>query len=298
VSLTIAVAFVDLVVSDSPNTKTGSAAYYRSMIASFASFAWWNPDADLVLVGVSRPPEPFATQLADLGVSVYFSHFSHSPPDGFTDRFTTSLFKLDALQALRDRRRLLLVDPGVICLRPVGRLVGEVAGKVGVLRMRYPPDRRVNGLSRNDARLLYADMGEPQDLPPPHYGGDCYAVGGDIIDALLQRAEATWSRSIERWATGEELYFVTEEHMLSYAVAALPTLSSRRTLLASGPPASTGCSRRTSCSLRCGIARREGPRHPRMYRLAIDRQITLLVVPGARVPDRRRAPPTHRQMGR
>ena len=50
-----------------------------------------------------------------------------------------------------------------------------------------------------------------------HYGGECYVVPAGPRDRLLARAETAWQDSLQRWRDGGP-HFVTEEHLLSYAL--------------------------------------------------------------------------------
>jgi len=193
--------------------------YWRSLVVAFASVRRFHPTAELVLVTTDRvPTESFAMELAALEVTVLKREFRWRPPEGFTESFGASLYTLDAIEALADRARLVLLDPDVVCLGPMVELEPLAA-----LEIRYDVDRVVNGLSRAQAQCLHAALGEPRDPPPKHFGGEVYVVSSAYTDALLERARSAWAFGLEQWRAGRPC-FVTEEHLLSYALLGIGPL--------------------------------------------------------------------------
>jgi hypothetical protein len=215
----VSVAFVPMDPRQSPNLAQRSLdPYYRSMVVTFASVRRWNPQLPLALITTETPPGPYAGTLASLGVEQVTTPFGHRPPEGFTTRFAASVYQLDALAA--SSGPTLFLDPDVVCRGPLAPLLAAVPdGAVGALALHYRPDHDVNGLSRRQAEVIHHELGEPAGLPL-HYGGECYAVSAASQDGLLARAERGWSDSLARWRD-DRPHFVTEEHVLSYALRGL-----------------------------------------------------------------------------
>ena len=226
----VAIPFVLTGTADSPNVRwrrreAPSESYFRAMTVCFASLRRWNSDLELTLVTTSRPPDRHAAAFERLGVSIRILPFSHSPPDGFSRRFITSLYMLDAL-ALSAEADTLFLDPDVVCIRPLERMMASLAGAAGAagaLPIDYPPDHDINGLSRRQAGQLHALLGEPADFPV-HYGGECYVIPRETWPALSRRAEDGWQLALERFASGD-VRFTTEEHILSFALRGVPVRS-------------------------------------------------------------------------
>jgi len=212
----VAVAFAPMDPGQSPNLERPSLEpYYRSMVVTFGSVRRWNPVLLLTLATTERPPEPHADALSELGVREVLTPFEHRPPDGFTTRFAASVYQLDALAAVSGPT--VFLDPDVVCRGPFDDLLDVIAhASVGALPLAYAPDQDINGLSRSQAEAIHRELGEPAGVPV-HYGGECYAVSGEARQTLLERAETAWSDSLERWRAGLP-HFVTEEHLLSYAL--------------------------------------------------------------------------------
>jgi hypothetical protein len=219
----VAVAFVPMDPRQSPNLqRPGLQPYYRSMVVAFGSVRRWNPHIDLTFVTTEPPPRPYADALTALGVRQLTTPFSHRPPDGFTARFAASTYQLDALAATSGPT--LFLDPDVVCLAGLDNLLGAVPdGGVGALAIPYPPDHDVNGLSRRQAESIHRDLGEPAGVPV-HYGGECYAVSATARGPLVTRADRAWADSVERWRDGRP-HFVTEEHLLSFALRGVEIVS-------------------------------------------------------------------------
>ena len=219
---TAAVAFAHVDPAQSPNVTSSTLdVYYRSMVVAFASARRWHPGLALVLVTDLAPPTAYAEDLAGLDVGILLTPFRHRPPVGFAKRFAASLFQLDALQACEGPT--VFLDPDVLCRRPFDPMLREIGTeRVGALPIGYPAGHQVNGLSRVQAEGLHVALGEPDGLPV-HYGGECYAVPAGPRVRLVARAEAAWQDSLERWRVGRP-HFVTEEHLLSYALRGVEVL--------------------------------------------------------------------------
>ena len=219
---TAAVAFAHVDPAQSPNVTSATLeVYFRSMVVAFASARRWNPDLGLALVTDLPPPTTYADDLARLDVRTLLTPFRHRPPEGFAQRFAASLFQLDALQACAGP--MVFLDPDVLCVRPFEAMLGEVGTeRVGALPLGYAAEHAINGLSRAAAQGLHVALGAPDGLPV-HYGGECYAVPAGPRALLVSRAEAAWEDSLERWRAGRP-HFVTEEHLLSYALRGVGVL--------------------------------------------------------------------------
>lgn len=220
---TVAIPFVRVDASQNPNVSVPlgtdpAEPYFKSMIVAFASLRRWNPDVALEFISNAPPPDKYAAHFNGLGVKHRLVPFRHRPPEGFASRFVASLYMLDAVEALETTT--LIIDPDVLCIDRIDRLVQESAGRAGALQMNFPPEEDINGINRIEAGRLHALLGEPADAPE-HFGGEVYFIPAEHKHSLVGRNERAWELALERHAAGLSK-FVTEEHILSYSLRGVP----------------------------------------------------------------------------
>lgn len=217
--ISVAIPFVRVDASQNPNISVERNAdpaepYLRTMTVAFASIRRWNSDANLELISNSAPPAQYKDMFDALGVQTRIVPFDHRPPEGFADRFTASLYLLDALASLTETT--LMIDPDILCIRNLEPMVTRSAGRVGALRMDFPVTEDINGLTRRQAGVLHELLGEPAPAPL-HYGGEAYLIPVEYREALVNRVERAWALTLSQHHAGKPK-FTTEEHILSFAL--------------------------------------------------------------------------------
>jgi hypothetical protein len=185
------------------------------MIVAFASLRRWNPSLPLTLVVDDSPAPALKETLDTIGVEILEVAFHHRPPEGFHAKFAGSLFMVDAMRATADQRAL-YIDPDVLCVRPLAKMLDHVGGAVGALEIPYTFDENINGLTLAEAGELHRNLGESAGRFP-HFGGECLVLPPGAMEALLARVESGWTLSLERFEKGQTR-FTTEEHLLSFAL--------------------------------------------------------------------------------
>lgn len=221
---TVAIPFVRVDASQNPNLvvregRDPADPYFRTMTVAFASLRRWHPDATLEFISNAEPPAAYQEHFDRMGVQVKIVPFGHRPPEGFARHFTASLYLLDALGSL-SAEETLVVDPDVLCVRPMDLMLQQVNGKVGALRMDFPDYEDINGITRVQAGELHGALGEPADSPE-HFGGEAYVIPRRHLAAIMERSERAWALTLQRHSNGQ-MKFMTEEHILSYAVRGVP----------------------------------------------------------------------------
>jgi hypothetical protein len=199
--------------------------YLRAAFVALAAFGRWNPGWRLVLLTNAEPPAPYREMLQSIGAEVVLHPFAHQPPVGFAPTFAGSLYLLDALSAFPGSDYVLLIDPDVLT---VGEVSCLLAGddRVATLPITvYGPDDEVNRLSRREAGALHGKLGEPRECPT-HFGGEFYGIPASLAEAVRERASYAWNNSLQWFADGEK-FFTTEEHLMGYVLADIPTRDSR-----------------------------------------------------------------------
>jgi hypothetical protein len=214
---TIAIAFARVDLETTPNVHGSendrTAGYYEAICVAYASVRRWNPDIALVLVTNESPPRRYTSLLAELAVETLITPYTWLPP--MVHLFRTSFYVLNAVQALAERPLTVVIDPDVVCIRPLNLSWDDNA--IGAYPLRHSPDETINGLTRREAATLSAllDGGEPHLAP--HYGGECLAIPSAAAPALLERCHVGWKLSLTH-AQRALPFFPTEEHLISYAL--------------------------------------------------------------------------------
>jgi len=162
------------------------------------------------------PPRRYTGLLAELAVETLVTPYTWLLP--IVRQFRTSFYVLNAIQALAGRQLTVVIDPDVVCIRPLNLSSDDTA--IGAYPLQHLPDEAINGLTRREAATLSAllDGGEPRLAP--HYGGECLAIPSAVAAGLLERCEVGWKWSLEQ-AMRALPFFPTEEHLISYALRRL-----------------------------------------------------------------------------
>lgn len=227
--ISVAIPFVRVSASQNPNISVAQNSdpadpYLRTMTVAFGSIRRWNPDVTLQLISNSPPPARYADIFAELGVETRIVPFHHRPPEGFADRFTASLYLLDAVESLDETT--LIIDPDVLCIGKLDPMIDRSEGKCGALLMDFPPTENINGLNRQQAGELHGILGEPHPSPD-HYGGEAYLIPSEYRAELLIRINQAWELTLARFQAGQSK-FTTEEHVMSFALRAFDVVNLQR----------------------------------------------------------------------
>ncbi|MGW7816910.1 hypothetical protein ACWGLF_02030 [Streptomyces puniciscabiei] len=226
--VTVAMAFVRMPKAESAQCRgrpgeEPALSYFRCMASAFGSVRRWNPDAGLVLVTAQPLPEPYAGQLARIGVETVLAPFAHRPPEGLGTGWASSLYHLDAMHALAARGgTLVFTEPDVLCMRPLDAMLAEVGDRVGA---QYEP-----ALMRPDSRRwswywelcedMHRDLGERTGRHEV-FSGSVYVVPERHLPVLLERVERAWLLGLDRHRQGKGAFF-TDEHFMNYALRGVP----------------------------------------------------------------------------
>lgn len=220
----VAMAFAEVAPEQNPNVRSRSEAgpstpYMMCLVVAYSSLRRWNPDLELQLVTNAPLGGEWQAALDDLDVYTIRTPFDHQPPAGFTKRFSGSLFLLDALEILQHQSTLYL-DPDVVCLGALKPMLATLSRTCGALPIHYPMFDNINGITLGDTWRFHEELGEAPGVPV-HLGGECYYIPEDSASTVLARAEYAWRRSLAASELGRP-HFVTEEHLMTYALRNLP----------------------------------------------------------------------------
>jgi hypothetical protein len=223
-----AVAFTPAPSSDSPNMRAVTddkalRTFHNLLELCFASIRRWNPSIDLVLVTTADPGPRLRARFDALNVSILTTTFAHRPPKSFYPSFNASLFSIDAMTALASRYeagddRIVLLDPDVLCTKPLGPLFSSIRSDgFLVYDTEFPADEVSQGLSAVEAGHLHRQLDPSLVDVPRHYGGELYGFTARSWQSIAEKVDDAWSFSLAQWQRGLPR-FVTEEHLLNYAL--------------------------------------------------------------------------------
>lgn len=225
--VTVAMAFVRMPTAESPQSRGRlgehpAYTYYRCMASAYGSVRRFNPDVELVLVTKEPLPQPYAGQLAAIGVETVLAPFAHRPPEGFGDGWASSLYHLDAMAALANRgRTLVFIEPDMLCVRPLDALLAAVGDAAGVQTerledMRVTPGSRPMRMYEEACHEMHLELGE-ETAAHGMYSGSFYVLPPPLLPVLLDRLDRAWPLALDRHAHGKGR-FHTDEHFMNYAL--------------------------------------------------------------------------------
>lgn len=166
----------------------------------------------------SGPPEHVAALLADAGVEVVATPFTHRPPDDFFLRFLASLYMLDTTAAVAeevaDDTLVLFVDPDVVWVADPAPMIAAVHDQgVVAYDLAVPPDLPVGRLTRRqELDLFEAISGQRVEPLPPHFGGEFYGLRGARLREFVAATGPVWDETLRRYERGQ-LHHNLEEHV-------------------------------------------------------------------------------------
>lgn len=220
----ISIPFVQSGSADSPNMRGSSLGkkrehYFQAMYVTLASLRRWNPQLDLQVITNKSLPEPYQTQFDALAVKVKITPFTYHPGGDYDGKYAQSLYYLDVLSHL-DRDVNILLDPDILCTANLETAYFQQSRSPSALRLDYPVDKPINGLSRKEAGALHKILGMNVD-PPNYYGGEIYVIPLGAVPAVQALTKKAWSFS-ERGQWRAHKTFQTEEHIFNYALSHFP----------------------------------------------------------------------------
>lgn len=230
-SLLFATAFYHA-TGRSPNAWTFSpqaklAMYYRCMVVCYASIQRLYPQARLVLFSNTELPEPYANQLASLGVKTVILDGRYVVDSAFSNNFPGCLYTLDVIAYLskqtHDFQHLILLDNDCIMRRRLDELFdGADNQAISAYAIGYEAAAVANGQSRASLTLALSYLQQKMlDHPILMYGGEFFAIPSGQLATMAQNIETFWS-----WMKNNGISLfgnqLTEEHVMSVALAMQP----------------------------------------------------------------------------
>ena len=198
--------------------------YYKCLVVLFLSLRRVYRDQRLVLISDQKLP-PFYSDCLDC---LTVEQIIITPTlTNLSSSFPGCLFTLSLLERFRefvDVQRddlLVILDPD--CVIRAGFddfLLGLGDNRIGAYSIDYPLDRIVNGYTRNSLGQICSDIFNKGGVAPiKYYGGEFFAFPVQLLDLVNSRV-----KQVVLWIeeNGESSNSITEEHVLSLVLNALP----------------------------------------------------------------------------
>jgi hypothetical protein len=158
--------------------------------------------------------------LSQAGVEIVGVPIKHVPPVGYYGRWRNQFYIIDIMASIAketENASYLILDSDCLCLRPLAEVFALIEQKGAITMLTgEKPDAYINGLTREQMKTVFEEIGNTQlSLLPKYSGGELFAANLDTIRRMLPIAEDAWQSSLERHSSGK-LKLNEEAHLLSF----------------------------------------------------------------------------------
>ena len=209
------------------SSQTHQNIYWRCLLVFFITSKRFNKNEKHVLfTNVVRLPvvdgRSIGSILQQLEVEVIHTDFKYKTPKGYYGAFQNQFYEFSILEylagsAASDNDSYLILDSDCIFIKPVDALF-DASSKSGFISFHddVKPDYVINGLSRNDLKVLYQELLGKEIKEIPHYHlGEFLLSSVSNIKKFFSDFQGLWPKLMERNRLGK-LKFNEEAHTLSF----------------------------------------------------------------------------------
>lgn len=205
--------------------------YWRCVAVFFAVSIQTNPQRKHILftnVAEANLPEIDGLDLRgflkEKKVEIVTLPLRWQAPQGWHGRWRNQFYIFDILEFIENQYNTAASDDAFVVLDSdclVNRSLDSLFQALRrdhllVLPLGYPEAHNINGLTRQDMRLLYTELdGRDPGLVPEYFGGEIFAADMQVIRQINRMAKGIWQQMLERFAAGKPK-FNEEAHFLSY----------------------------------------------------------------------------------
>ena len=229
-NLQIAIPFVQI-ESFNPNIgdfnfKKSQEIYFMNICTCFISIRKHNPVIKLRLFTNKEIPSKFGEILKKNRVEITICPFTFNPPTEYGELFRGCFYIFDAISNIEEST--LFLDPDIICIKKIDLLEVQqhsLRNEIGVFYPGFSNDKKINGLTHNEAIEIYNSLMETAYVPKQHLGGECFYLPISLRDSLMLDFRKFWLRANQETNIQKHCFLTTEEHILSALTLTLPSFS-------------------------------------------------------------------------
>lgn len=177
--------------------------YMQIQVPFFATFRHYNPDAKLLFfTNVENLPGYLEELFAKLDVEIVRIPYRCLPPDGWYSAWRNQFYLYDIWQymgkQMQDNDKLLICDADCLCTTSLSPMFDEVTTQGSALyELSRDPDQRMHSISLKEMTELYeACYRQKASKPIYYYGGEFFALRGDIVKEVNKAYPALWEYNL------------------------------------------------------------------------------------------------------
>ena len=219
-SLEIAIPFAQ-VESINPNIGetnfvNSQEIYFMNIYTCFISIRKHNPDIELRLFTNKILPDLYQRKLEGIRVAITITPFTFNPPTEYGNLFRGCFYIFDAIASMQ--ASTLFLDPDIICIKKID--LAEIQqyslqNMIGIFYPGFSNEKKINGLTHNEAVKIYNSLMETSYMPNQHLGGECFFLSISLRDSLMLDFSDYWARANQQENSAKNSFLTTEEHILS-----------------------------------------------------------------------------------
>lgn len=185
--------------------------YMQIQVPFFTTFRHYNPDAKLLFfTNVEKLPGYLVKLFEQQNVEVVRLPYRCIPPDGWYSAWRNQFYLYDIWQymgkRMEDNDNLLICDADCLCTTSLKPLFEEVTAQGSALyEMRQAQDTLIHGITLEQMTRLYEDCyQEKASQPIYYYGGEFFALRGDIVKKVNAAYQPLWKYNLQRFEEERE----------------------------------------------------------------------------------------------
>lgn len=185
--------------------------YMQIQVPFFTTFRHYNPEAKLLFfTNVEQLPGYLNELFAQQNVEVIRLPYRCLPPDGWYSAWRNQFYVYDIWQhmgaRMQDNDNLLICDADCLCTSSLTPLFDEVTTHGSALyELSKDPDRSIHGITPQQMTQLYEDCyRQKASQPIYYYGGEFFALRGDIVKEVNQAYQPLWNYNLQLFKENRE----------------------------------------------------------------------------------------------
>jgi len=201
--------------------------YWRCVVVFFTISKYYNPNVKHILfTNVDGLPILDGIDLEEFlrakDVQVIKTDFKYKTPKGYYWAWQNQFYEFSILEYISknydDEHNFMILDSDCIFTASADILFEKQQQNNGFLSytIDYKPKEVVNGISRNDMKVIYEELLDQKNIDLPEYhAGEFFLSNVQNIKKIFNDFESLWPLLLQRNHTGD-LKFSEEAHTLSY----------------------------------------------------------------------------------